>query len=376
MTFSWIRLRALLTKEFLQLSRDTLTLAFVLIMPIMQLILFGYALNTDPKNLPLIVIDQNKSNFSRSFIRQLETSNYFRILDQTYGEKEATTAMIEGKSLFILNIPPTFSRDLIRNQNPTMLLTVDATDPVTSANALAVAQVLKYTGLPHDFTGPLNYLSYQKPAYDIIVHKNYNPEGITSYNIIPGLMGTILTLTMVVVTGMAVTREREKGTYEQLLSMPVNPLEVMLGKILPFVLIGYAQVAVILLASKLLFDIPFLGNPFLLFCAVTLFVGANLMVGYLFSSISRSQMQATQMSVFFFLPSILLSGFMFPFQGMPDFAQVIGEFFPLTHFVRIARGIMLKDGQFNHIYIELIKILIFLLATGWIALKKYRATLD
>ncbi|MBX3486407.1 MAG: ABC transporter permease [Candidatus Paracaedibacteraceae bacterium] len=376
MTLSWIRLKALLIKEFLQLSRDKLTLAFILIMPIMQLILFGYALNTDPKDLPLIVIDQNKSSFSRNLIHQLETSNYFKVLNQSYGEKEAITAMIEGKSLFILNIPSTFSQDLIRNQKPAILLTVDATDPVTSANALAVAQVLKYTGLPHDFTGPLTYLAPREPAYDIIVHKNYNPEGITSYNIIPGLMGTILTLTMVVVTGMVVTREKEKGTYEQLLSMPVNSLEVMLGKVLPFVLVGYAQIAVILIASKLLFDIPFLGSLFLLFMTVTLFAGANLMVGYLFSSISNSQMQATQMSVFFFLPSILLSGFMFPFQGMPYFAQVIGEFLPLTHFVRAARGIMLKDAQFGHIYIELAKILIFLLISGWVALKKYRSTLD
>ena len=376
MTLSWIKLKALLAKEFIQLLRDRITFGFVLIMPIMQLVLFGYALNTDPKNLPAIILDQNKTNISRSFIHQLETSNYFRILNENYGEQQAENAMIKGQALFILNIPANFSQDLIRGHHPTILMTVDATDPVTSANALAATQALKSIGIPHDFVGSLSYLAPTQPSFDITVHKSFNPEGITSYNIVPGLMGVILTLTLVVVTGMAVTREREKGTYEQLLAMPVSSLEVMLGKITPYILVGYAQVCVVLLAAKLLFNVPFLGNLILLFFVVTLFSSANLMVGYLFSSISKTQMQATQMSVFFFLPSILLSGFMFPFQGMPYFAQIIGELLPLTHFVRITRGIMLKGATFSHIYRDIIPIILFLIVARWIAIKKYKSTLD
>ncbi len=376
MRLSWAKLKALLAKEFLQLLRDRVTFGFVLIMPIMQLVLFGYALNTDPKNLPIIILDQNKTNISRSFIHQLETSSYFRILNDSYGEDNSARAMIKGQALFILNIPANFSQDLIRGQHPTILMTVDATDPVASANALAVTQALKLIGLPHEFVGPLSYLAPKQPSFDITIHKSFNPEGITSYNIVPGLMGVILTLTLVVVTGMAVTREREKGTYEQLLAMPVSPLEVMLGKIIPYILIGYIQVCVILLAAKLLFNVPFIGSFILLFIVVTLFASANLMVGYLFSSISKTQMQATQMSVFFFLPSILLSGFMFPFQGMPYFAQVIGELLPLTHFVRIARGILLKGATLAHIYNDIIPIILFLIIASWIALKKYKSTLD
>jgi ABC-2 type transport system permease protein len=230
--------------------------------------------------------------------------------------------------------------------------------------------------LMHDATGALRHLASEPSPFELRVHRRYNPEGLSRYNIVPGLVGVILTMTMVMLTGLAMTRERERGTMENLLATPVRPLEVMIGKIAPYVVIGYIQIAVILLAAKLLFEVPMLGSLTLLLVFVGVFVIANLAVGFTFSTLAKNQLQAVQMTFFFFLPSLLLSGFMFPFRGMPLWAQVLGEALPLTHFLRIVRAILLKGGDLPQVLPELWPMLIFVALAGVIALKRYRQTLD
>lgn len=373
---SWNRLSALLIKEFTQMLRDRMTFALMVVMPIMQLILFGYAINSDPKNLPLSLIDQDQSIFSRSIVKTLESSGYFKVQEQFQDEKKAQYALNTGNTQFVLNIPSDFTARLLKKDKPNLLLEVDATDPVATANALGATLAISQAGLPHDFVGPLSYLIPPKPAFDIIVHRNFNPEAVTQYNIVPGLIGTILTLTMVIITSMAVTRERERGTLEQLLSMPVSPIEVMIGKIIPYVIVGILQVAVILGVAKLLFNVPIEGSLLILSVGILFFIAANLMVGYTFSTLAKSQLQASQMTIFFFLPSMLLSGFMFPFRGMPDWAQMIGNLLPLTHFLKIVRGVLLKGNGWAETLPNLWPIILFLIVAMAIALARYRDTLD
>jgi ABC-2 type transport system permease protein len=374
--YSARRLWAVIVKEFVQMRRDRLTFAMIVGIPILQLILFGFAINSDPRALPTAVLSADPSIYSRSFVYALENTGYFRITREVRTEEEAERAIALGTVQFVLTIPANFSRDLARGDRPVLLMEADASDPAATSNALAALFTLNQSALARDLEGTLSALQPAVPPFEIRVHRRYNPEGITQYNIVPGLIGTILTMTMVMMTGLAMTRERERGTMENLLATPVRPLEVMAGKILPYILVGYVQVTIILIAAKLLFEVPMVGSLGLLSAALVLFIAANLAVGFTFSTLARNQLQALQMAFFFFLPSILLSGFMFPFRGMPEWAQWIGEVLPLTHFLRILRGILLKGSGPADIAPNVWPIALFLLVATIIALKRYRETLD
>jgi ABC-2 type transport system permease protein len=374
--FSMARFRALLLKEFIQAFRDRLTFAMMVGVPIIQLVLFGYAINSDPHRLPAAVVSADNSLMSRSLVSALQNSDYFSVVAQPATEVEADGMIARGEVQFIILIPEDFARKLVRGERPVMLVEADATDPVATANAVAALAQLNQTALMHDLVGLLAPLAGKPAPFEIRVHNRYNPEGATEYNIVPGLIGTILTMTLVMMTAIAVTRERERGTMESLLATTARPLEVMLGKIAPFIVIGYIQVVVIVGAAKLLFGVPMLGSLVLLSLSLVVFIAANLAVGFTFSTLAQSQMQAMQMGVFFFLPSMLLSGFLFPFRGMPQWAQALGELLPLTHMLRIVRGIMLKGSTLADIAPQIWPMLIFLAVVSVIALKRYRQTLD
>jgi len=374
--FSWTRFWAVLLKEFVQMRRDRLTFAMMVGIPILQLILFGFAINADPKALPTAVLVADHGVFARSFVSALENSGYFRIVRHLRTEAEAERALAEGEVQFVLTVPEGFERKLVRGERPVLLLEADATDPAATSNALAALLTLNQTALNRDLTGSLAHLQNRPPPFEVRVHRRYNPENVTQYNIVPGLIGTILTMTMVMMTALAMTRERERGTMENLLATPVRPIEVMAGKIVPYIVVGYVQMAIILVAAKLLFSVPMVGSLVLLSIALIAFIAANLAVGFTFSTLARNQLQAMQMAFFFFLPSILLSGFMFPFRGMPQWAQWLGEILPLTHFLRVLRGILLKGNGLPEIVPELWPIGLFLLVAALIALARYRETLD
>ncbi|HUP96494.1 MAG TPA: ABC transporter permease [Usitatibacter sp.] len=370
------RFLAVLTKEFVQMRRDRLTFAMMIGVPIMQLVLFGYAINMDPKALPAAVVSADQSPFSRSLVRSLENTGYFKIVAQPDNLDAAERMLAQGEIQFLMQIPEDFSRKLLRGERGVVLVEADATDPAATGNAIAALQQVNLTGLDHDLVGTLAARKGGPPPFELRVHKRYNPEGITQYNIVPGLMGVVLTMTMVMMTSIAMTRERERGTMENLLATPVRPLEVMLGKIVPYIVVGYVQVVVILTAAKFLFQVPMVGSLLLLSTVLILFIATNLAIGFTFSTLAKSQMQAMQMTMFFFLPSMLLSGFMFPFRGMPHWAQVLGEVFPLTHFLRIVRGIMLKGSDMGEIATHVWPLALILLVVSSAALKRYQRTLD
>lgn len=358
------------------MRRDRLTFAMIVGIPILQLILFGFAINADPKSLPTAVLAADNSIFARSFLRAMENSGYFRVTRVVSSAAQGEELLQRGDVQFFVTVPEDFSRALQRGERPVLLVEADATDPAATSNALATLAALNQTALARDLSGSLASLQPGPPPFEVRVQRRYNPEGITQYNIVPGLVGTILTMTMVIMTSLAMTRERERGTMENLLATPVRPIEVMTGKIVPYIIVGYLQVIIILIASKLLFGVPMVGSLLLLSVALIVFIAANLAVGFTFSTLARNQLQAMQMAFFFFLPSILLSGFMFPFRGMPEWAQWIGKVLPLTHFLRILRGILLKGNQVVEILPNLWPIGAFLLAAGAVALLRYRETLD
>ncbi len=374
--FSLSRLGAMIRKEFIQMRRDRLTFAMMLGIPVMQLVLFGYAINSDPKHLPTAVFAQDHSVFSRSIVKGMENSDYFDIVARAETAEEANDLIRTGKVQFVLQIPPDFSRELQRGARPKLLLDADATDPAATGNAVAGIQLLAAQVLNRDLEGPLAALRPQPDPVNLVIHRRYNAEGRTELNIVPGLIGVILTMTMIIFTALAMTRETERGTMENLLTMPVRPFEVMLGKILPYIIVGYIQTAVVLAAAYWLFEVPVTGSLGLLSFVLFFFVAANLAVGFTFSTLARNQLQAVQMTIFFFLPSILLSGFMFPFRGMPVWAQWIGEVLPLTHFLRIVRGILLKGNGMTEIAPDLLALLAFLTAVSIVSLNRYRQTLD
>ena len=374
--FSWARFVAVAVKEFIQMRRDRLTFAMMVGIPLIQLGLFGFAINSDPKHLPTAVINADQSEFSRTFLAALKNSDYFELVRTVQSEHEAEALLAEGEVQFVVNIPAQFSRDLLRGERPAILVEADATDPSATGNAIAALNELARSALARDLKGSAQGAAGGASAIDLIIHRRYNPEGITQYNIVPGLMGVILTMTMIMMTGLAMTRERERGTMEHLLAMPVNPLEVMLGKIVPYILVGYIQVMLILVVSTFIFHVPIEGSLLLLLVCVLLFVAANLAVGIMFSTIARNQMQAMQMTFFFFLPSLLLSGFMFPFRGMPVWAQRLGEILPLTHFLRIVRGIMLKGNGVPEIWPQLWPLVLFMVVVIAFGLKRFKRTLD
>ncbi|HZZ92537.1 MAG TPA: ABC transporter permease [Usitatibacter sp.] len=374
--FSVQRFVAMLVKEFVQMRRDRLTFAMMIGVPLMQLVLFGYAINMDPKGLPAAVVSADSSAFSRSLVRALENTGYFRIVATPASVAEADHLLQMGRVQFVLQIPEDFSRRLQRGEQAVALVDADATDPAATSNALAALNQVALTGLDHDLTGPLARPAGAAPPLELRVHRRYNPEAITEYNIVPGLMGVVLTMTMVLMTSVAMTRERERGTMENLLATPVRPLEVMAGKIVPYVIVGYVQVAVILLAARYLFAVPMVGSLWLLTSVLVIYILSLLAIGFTFSTLAKNQMQAMQMTMFFFLPSILLSGFMFPFRGMPGWAQVLGEAIPLTHFLRIVRGILLKGSGLGEIWPSLWPLGLIFLVVSALALKRYQRTLD
>jgi ABC-2 type transport system permease protein len=373
---SFARLWGIVVKEFVQMKRDRLTFAMILGIPLLQLTLFGYAINSDPRHLPAAVLSADHGPQSRAILSALKNSTYFDFAREVRSEAEARDALARGEVQFVIHIPEDFSRDLLRGDRPVLLVEADASDPAATGNAIGSLEKLLDSALQNDLKGPLAFLAPGIRPVELRVHALYNPEAVTQYNIVPGLMGVILTMTMIMITGLAMTRERERGTMENLLSMPTRPVEVLVGKITPYIMVGYIQVGVILLASHFLFHVPMRGSLFLLLLVALVFIAANLAMGITFSTIAKNQLQAMQMTFFVFLPSILLSGFMFPFRGMPHWAQVIGEALPLTHFLRIVRGILLKGNGLHEILPEFWPIALFAAVMLVIGIKRYRQTLD
>ncbi|HEY5627201.1 MAG TPA: ABC transporter permease [Nitrospira sp.] len=375
-TFSPSRFWAIVVKEFIQMRRDRVTFGMMIGIPLIQLILFGFAINADPKHLPTAVLMADYGPHGRTLLQAIRNSDYFAFVREVKTEQEADDVLARGEAQFVVNIPQNFSRDILRGDKPAILIEADATDPAATSNAIGSLRVLIGGALQRDLEGPLEFLAGGGDPIELRIHARYNPEAITQYNIVPGLMGVVLTMTMVMITGLAITRERERGTMENLLSMPTRPFEVMIGKVLPYILVGYIQVVLILLAAHLLFHVPVYGNLPMLFVAALVFITANLAMGITFSTLAQNQLQAVQLSFFFFLPSLLLSGFMFPFRGMPQWAQAIGELLPLTHFLRIVRGIMLKGNGLEEVVLQLWQIALFAAIALAIGVKRYRQTLD
>jgi ABC-2 type transport system permease protein len=375
-SFSFSRVYAILLKEFLQMRRDRVTLGMIVVVPLMQLLLFGFAINFNPKALPTAVSIDDPGVFSRSIVTALRNSSYFEVIAETNSPTAARQMLQEGKVLFVVEIPANFTRDIVRGAQPDLLVEVDATNPAAGGYAIAAFSGISATALRDDLTGPLAARAQGPPPFNTITHLLYNPESNTQYNIIPGLLAVILTMTMVLMTCLALTRERERGTYENLLAMPTTPLEIMLGKIAPNIVVGAIQSILVLWAAKYVFGVPMIGSLWLLAGALLVFIIANLAVGYTFSTLAQNQLQAMQMTLFFLLPAILLSGFAFPFEGMPHWAQYIGELLPATHFLRIVRGILLKDNGMTEIWPDLWPLFAFTLVAGTVALARFRRTLD
>jgi ABC-2 type transport system permease protein len=366
---SFARIGAVFLKEVIQMRRDRLTFGMIIGIPIIQLILFGYAINNDPKHLPTALNVQDPGVYSRTLVRALENSGYFKVTNVIRGEREGAELLASGAVAFVVTVPPEFSRELARGERPQILIEADASDPSAAANAVGAVAQLPSTVFNRELSGALSSLRATPAPFEVVVHRRYNPEGISAYNVVPGLIGVILTMTMVLITALAMTREVERGTMENLLAMPLHPFEVMAGKILPYIFMGY-------IAARVLFDVPMLGSYFDLSIALALFIAANLSIGFTISTVAANQLQAMQMTFFFFLPSILLSGFMFPFRGMPDWAQWVGSVLPNTHFMRIVRGIMLKGSHLHDMLADVWPLIAFMLFAMAVALLRYRRTLD
>lgn len=374
--FSVTRFWTIVVKEFIQMRRDRVTFGMMIGIPFLQLILFGYVINSDPKHLPTAVLVRDRGPQGRTLLYAIRNSSYFDFVQEARTEEQARALLARGAVQFVINIPEDFTRDLLRGDRPALLVEADATDPAATGNALGALRALMSTALAHDLKGPLAFLAQAEPAIDLRIHALYNPEGITQYNIVPGLMGVVLTMTMVMITALAMTRERERGTMENLLAMPAHPTEVLVGKIIPYILVGYVQVGMILVVARVLFQVPMIGSLPLLLVVSLVFITANLAMGITFSTVAANQLQAMQMTFFFFLPSMLLSGFMFPFRGMPGWAQVLGEVLPLTHFLRIIRGILLKGNGLEETLRQLWQIALFAAVALIVGVKRYRQTLD
>ncbi len=368
----WRKTYAVLVKEFIQLKRDRVSFAMIIMVPLVQLMLFGYAINTTPRDLPTAVLLQESSDLSRSILAALKNTRYFKITQLPHTEAEMDRLLASGQVLFAIEIPANFERGVRRGESPSMLVEADATDPVASGSALSALGEVVQTALAHDRDIP----AVSAMPFQIRVHPRYNPAAVTQLNIVPGLVGTILTMTMLIFTALSVTREIERGTMENLLSMPISPTEIMLGKIIPYILVGFVQASMIIGIGVFLFGVPVIGNLALLAALSTLFIATNLSIGYTFSTIAQNQLQAMQMTIMFFLPNILLSGFLFPFAGMPRWAQWVGEALPLTHYLRITRAIMLKGASMGDLRHDAIALTILMLVAMVIAVTRFRRTLD
>lgn len=376
--FSSRRLGAMLAKEFVQMRRDRITFAMMLAVPIVQLLLFGYAINNDPRGLPAAILALGQDQYTRAVVSALEVSNYYRFGERPQSAAEAESLMAKGEISFLVTIPSDFGARVERADKPRILVEADATDPAAASGAVSALGTIASRALQRaqgrePVTDPAGASG---DSLSFVVHRRYNPENITQYNIVPGLLGVILQMTMVMMTAMALTREIERGTMENLLAMPATAGEIMLGKVLPYLAVGAVQVLIVLGAAKLLFAVPFLGGLGLLLTCVLIFVLALVLLGYTISTMARTQLQAMQLTFFFFLPSLMLSGFMFPFAGMPGWAQILGEFFPLTHFLRIIRAIMLKGAGLGDIGDEVFYLGLFVPVYAGLALMRFRSTLD
>jgi ABC-2 type transport system permease protein len=376
MSLSLRRFAAVLHKEFIQMRRDHITFAMMIGLPIMQLILFGFAINADPRNLPTLVEMGDNGPLSRAVIAGMQNSSYFSFAGPATGVTMGEEALRRGDANFVVVIPQGFERDVVRGRAPRILVAADASDPSATGGAVAALSGIVENAIKETLTGPLSASAGGSPPFSVVVHRQYNPEGRTSTNIVPGLLAIILSMTLVAITAVAIVKETERGTMEMLIATPVRPLEVMLGKILPYVFVGYVQTIVFLIAARLIFGVPFEGSPLAFFAGFNLFIIVNLTLGFLISTAARSQMQALQLAVFTILPSVLLSGFMFPFAGMPGWAQVLGTGVPATHFLRIVRKVMLKGGELGDITGELMSLGVILLVISSIAMLRYRQTLD
>jgi len=370
------RMWAMIVKEFVQMRRDRMTFATMLFVPILQLTLFGFAINTDPKHMPTAVLVRDEGPLTRAVLQAMRNTDYFDFREQVRSSDELDRLVRSGTVQFAVEIPANFERDVRRGDRPAILVIADATDPVATGTAISAVQGVIDTALRRELRGPDAPVMKAQSPFEITLQRRYNPEGITQYNIVPGLLGVVLTMTMMMFTALAVTREIERGTMESLLSMPIKPVEIMIGKIAPFVLVGFVQMTIILFAAHYVFDVPILGSVPLLITLSTLFAASNLAVGYTFSTVAQNQLQAVQMTFFFFLPNFLLSGFAFPFRGMPHWAQWIGEVLPLTHFIRIVRGIMLKGNGFADMRLDVAALAIFMFVAMALALFRFRRTLD
>ncbi|MBS8226974.1 ABC transporter permease [Vannielia litorea] len=374
--FSLARLGTLIAKESIQMRRDKLTFGMMLGVPLMQLVLFGFAINTDPKELPAALVAPTQDRYTRAMVTALELTDYYRFIAPDASAAEAERMIARGDVAFVVTVPSDFGRRVARGDHPTILIEADASDPSVASGAISTLSEVAADALLRETGQEAEAAQRAATQLRVAVHRRYNPEGITQYNIVPGLLGVILQLTMVMMTSMALTRETERGTMENLLSMPATPLEIMLGKIVPYLIVGAVQVAVVLLAARAMFSIPFVGSLSLLLFGVFVFVLALVILGYLISTVSRTQMQAMQLTFFFFLPSLLLSGFMFPFRGMPLWAQYLGEVFPLTHFLRLVRGVMLKGADLADVAAPLAALGIFAALLTLVTLARFRRTLD
>jgi ABC-2 type transport system permease protein len=366
------RFLAMLQKEFIQLRRDRVTLATLIIIPLLQLTLFGYAINTTPRHLPAAVLMQESSDLGRSIIAAAANTRYLDIRRVAATEAEFDALLRSGEVLFGIEIPVGFERAVRRGESPALLVAADASDPVASSAATAAMAGIVQTALLDDRIG----LDPARPPFEIRQHNRYNPAGSSALNIVPGLLGLILTMTLLIFTALSVTREVERGTMESLLAMPIRPIEIMLGKITPYVLVGVFQAVLIVGAGHVIFGVPVIGSLGLLALLATLFIAANLSIGYTFSTIAQNQLQAMQMVMMFILPNILLSGFAFPFAGMPAWARWLGELLPLTHFLRIVRGIMLKGADLQDLSRDALALLAIMLVAVAIAVRRFRQTLD
>ncbi|WBL33219.1 ABC transporter permease [Sinirhodobacter sp. HNIBRBA609] len=374
--FSWQRLRTIIRKESIQMRRDRITFAMMLGVPLMQLMLFGFAINNDPKDLPAALVVPVQDRYSRAMVTALELTGYYRFTHPAATAAEAEALIAAGDVSFVVTMPSDFGRRFERGEHPQILIEADATDPAVASGAINTIGTVANEALLREARTEAAMAENQATKVDVVIHRRYNPEGLTQYNIVPGLLGVILQMTMVMMTAMALTRETERGTMENLLSMPVTPIEIMLGKVLPFFVVGAVQVVVVLVAARLIFGVPFAGSIWLLLLGVFVFVMALVVLGYVFSTLARTQMQAMQLTFFYFLPSILLSGFMFPFSGMPTWARWIGETLPLTHFLRLIRGVMLKGADLAAIASPLLALTGFAIGFTLLALSRFRQTLD
>lgn len=373
---SFARLWAVLVKEFIQMRRDKVTFVMMIGMPIMQLIIFGFAINSDPHHLPTLLEMNDSGPVSRAVLEGMRTSDYFDFQGVVSGPVAGETALREGRANFVVVIPVGFERDVVRGLQPDVLVVADASDPAASGAAVAALGGIVERAVADTLVGALARPGVGQAAVQVVVHKSFNPEGRTATNIVPGLLAIIMSMTMVMITAVAIVRESERGTMEALLATPVKPIEVMLGKISPYILVGYVQTAVFLVAARFVFGVPFLGEPWAFFAGFNLYIVANLALGFLISTLARSQMQAMQLSFFTLLPSILLSGFMFPFAGMPGWARAVGSAIPATHFLRLTRKVMLKGAGVWDVRADMAGIAAIMTVIVLAAMLRYRRTLD